>query len=130
MSWLEYIQLKGTLVTLEPLDFNHIDPLKAAVMDGELWKLWFANVPSPAKIGDYVAMKLLKTSGSEISRLQLAQLCEQDSGNHATSITCDEERGRCLGYTRMQNPPENRLNTESKLCCWNMIFEEKKAIWR
>ena len=39
MSWLERIKLEGELVTLYPLDMSHVEPLKAAVTDGELWKL-------------------------------------------------------------------------------------------
>ena len=46
MSWLEPVQLTGAAVTLIPLEIDHVEPLQAAVMDGELWKLWYANVPA------------------------------------------------------------------------------------
>ncbi|MGL4615773.1 MAG: GNAT family N-acetyltransferase, partial [Shewanella sp.] len=39
--------LKGEHVVLEPLSLSHITALSVAVADGQLWQLWFANVPKP-----------------------------------------------------------------------------------
>lgn len=35
--------LEGQHVALEPLSAAHVDPLREAVLDGEHWKLWYAN---------------------------------------------------------------------------------------
>ena len=47
--WIKKEKLEGNFVVLEPLKEVHIEPLKKAVLDGEPWKLWFANVPNPEK---------------------------------------------------------------------------------
>ena len=54
MKWLKPVELKGKYVTLELLTLAHIEELKVAVLDGESWKLWYANVPSPDKMEAYV----------------------------------------------------------------------------
>ena len=50
MNWLEDIELRGSIVTLEPLNMDHVEPLQTAVKDGEFWKLWYARVPAPEQM--------------------------------------------------------------------------------
>lgn len=47
MIWIKPITLKGNYVTLVPLSIEHCGNLIEATKDGELWKLWYATVPSP-----------------------------------------------------------------------------------
>lgn len=47
--------LEGTHVTLEPLQPHHGDDLLAAAADGELWNLWYTNVPGTETIRGYMA---------------------------------------------------------------------------
>lgn len=42
-------------VRLEPLTPVHLDGLKAAAADGELWQLWFTSVPEPGQTEQYLA---------------------------------------------------------------------------
>jgi RimJ/RimL family protein N-acetyltransferase len=129
MSWLERIYLKGTLVTLEPLDFNHIDPLKEAVMDGELWKLWFASVPSPAEMSHYVA-KAVENGGNG----NIAFAVRLNDANRVVGTTRfynvdDKNRRPMLGYTwYAKSACKTGVNTESKLLLLEHVFEQKKAI--
>jgi hypothetical protein len=73
MNWLSAPQIKGRYVTLEPLSIEHIDELKEAVLDGEPWKLWYANVPSPELMNEYVD-KAIK---------------ESQKGNVAFAVRCN-----------------------------------------
>ena len=129
MSWLERIKLEGELVTLYPLDMSHVEPLKAAVTDGELWKLWFANVPSPQRMQSYVN----------------SAIDEAEKGN-AAFVVCLNKTGRIVGTTRFYNVDEvnkrpmlgytwyaksvckTGVNTESKLLLLQYAFEQKNAI--
>jgi N-acetyltransferase len=129
MSWLESIILQGEFVTLHPLEMGHIEPLKAAVADGELWKLWFANVPSPQRMESYVN----------------SAIDEAKKGN-AAFVVCLSKTGKVVGTTRFYNVDEvNRrpmlgytwyaksacktgVNTESKLLLLQYAFEQKDAI--
>jgi N-acetyltransferase len=46
--------LEGHGVRLEPLEPEHADALRAAVSDGELWRLWFTVVPEPDRMAAYI----------------------------------------------------------------------------
>ncbi len=50
MVWFEPITLRGSSVTLEPLSQCHHGDLVEAVMDGELWKLWYTFIPKPEEM--------------------------------------------------------------------------------
>lgn len=47
MTWLQPVTLKNSVVTLEPLAQGHAAALIEAVKDGELWNLWYTNIPAP-----------------------------------------------------------------------------------
>ena len=129
MSWLENIKLSGALVTLEPLDMSHVEPLQAAVMDGEFWKLWFARVPSPDQMANYV----------------MHAVADAKKGNIAFAVRL-KETNRIVGTTRFYNVDElNRrpmlgytwyaksvcrtgVNSETKLLLLQHVFEQKEAI--
>ena len=65
MSWPEDITLSGKTATLVPLMPAHAEALGAAARDGELWRLWFANVPTPERMGAEIERRLaLRAKGS------------------------------------------------------------------
>ncbi|WP_231623511.1 GNAT family N-acetyltransferase [Nitrosospira briensis] len=129
MHWLEPIQLKGALVTLDPLDINHIDPLKTAVMDGELWKLWFANVPSPAQIGNYVAKAIENARNGDIAFAVRLNDANRIVGTTRFYNVDEKNRRPMLGYTwYAKSACKTGVNTESKLLLLQHVFEQKKAI--
>ena len=45
--WPAPVTLKGEHTSLVPLAQSHAEALRAAALDGELWKLWYTTVPSP-----------------------------------------------------------------------------------
>lgn len=47
MSFVEPVVLRDHGVRLEPLALSHEDGLRAAAVDGELWKLRVTSVPAP-----------------------------------------------------------------------------------
>jgi RimJ/RimL family protein N-acetyltransferase len=54
----EPVVLERGAVRLEPLGPEHVEGLKAAASDGELWRLWFTQVPRPEEAEAYVATAL------------------------------------------------------------------------
>lgn len=50
--------LAGSLVSLEPLAADHVDDLRDAVREGELWKAWYTAVPHPDAMADEIARRL------------------------------------------------------------------------
>lgn len=49
------VVLERNGVRLEPLTAEHVDGLKAAAADGELWHLWYTSVPEPEQTHTYIA---------------------------------------------------------------------------
>src|SRR5262249_7018048 len=49
MTWLRPVELRGSQVSLVPLNHGHANDLVEALYDGELWKLWYTSIPSPDK---------------------------------------------------------------------------------
>ena len=129
MSWLERIVLKGEIVTLEPLAPDHIQPLRCAVRDGEFWKLWFANVPSPEQMENYVITAI---ENAEKGNIAFAVRLNATDGIVGTTrfYNVDEANRRpMLGYTwYAKSVCKTGVNTESKLLLLQHVFEKKKAI--
>jgi RimJ/RimL family protein N-acetyltransferase len=48
------VTLERGSVRLEPLSHDHVDGLRRAARDGELWNLWFTAVPEPDATALYV----------------------------------------------------------------------------
>ncbi|WP_291278895.1 GNAT family protein [Galactobacter sp.] len=85
--WLDAVTLTGRLVRLEPLSPDHHDELCDAVRDGELWRLWYTNIPTP----DGMA--------AEIDR----RLGLQASGNMLPFVTRRLADERVIGMTSFMN---------------------------
>ncbi|SDT54366.1 Protein N-acetyltransferase, RimJ/RimL family [Pseudarthrobacter equi] len=92
MTFLEPLTLTGRYVILEPLDPAHHDGLVQAAEDGELWKLWYTSVPSPAEMAGEIRRRLA--------------LQEQGSMLPFTTRLIDPETGgpgRVIGMTTYMN---------------------------
>jgi RimJ/RimL family protein N-acetyltransferase len=129
MSWLERVVLKGQIVTLEPVEGDHVEPLRAAVRDGELWRLWFANVPSPDQMESYVINAIENEKKGSIAFA--VRLNETDRIVGTTRFyNVDETNKRpMLGYTwYAKSVCKTGVNTECKLLLLEYAFEQKNAI--
>ncbi|PTR10146.1 RimJ/RimL family protein N-acetyltransferase [Nitrosospira sp. Nsp5] len=129
MSWLEPVELKGAIVTLAPLGIDHVEPLKAAVQDGEFWKLWFAKVPSPEQMESYVMHAV-----EDAAKGNIAFAVRLNKTNRIVGTTrfynVDELNQRpMLGYTwYAKSVCKTGVNSESKFLLLRYIFEQKNAI--
>ncbi len=106
------------------MQHTHADGLRAAAQDGELWKLWYTNVPLPSEMDPYID----------------AALAMQKAGAALAFIVRDA-KGRVVGTTRYYDlmPATPRLqigytwygksvqrtglNTEAKLLLLGHAFE-------
>lgn len=65
MSWPPEVELRGRHAALVPLRREHAGALADAVRDGELWTLWYTNVPTPDGMAAEVERRLaLRAAGS------------------------------------------------------------------
>jgi N-acetyltransferase len=129
MTWLEPIQLTGATVTLVPLGVDHVEPLRAAVKDGELWKLWFANVPSCDQMEEYVLRAVEGTADGNVAFAVRLNDTHRIVGTTRFYNVDEINRRPMLGYTWYANSVcRTGVNTECKLLLLQHVFEEKDAI--
>lgn len=126
MTWLDPVTLKNEHVTLVPLERHHETELIEAARDGELWDLWYTNVPTPETMGAEIVRRLgLQAAGSMLP----FAVIEPASGKAAgitTYMAADATNKRLeIGYTwyreSLQRTP---LNTSCKLLLLTHAFEE------
>jgi RimJ/RimL family protein N-acetyltransferase len=129
MSWLEPIELTGAIVMLVPLEMGHVEPLRAAVLDGEFWKLWFAKVPSPDQMESYVVQAIEEAKKGNIAFAVRLNKTNKIVGTTRFYNVDEITRRPMLGYTwYAKSVCRTGVNSESKLLLLQYVFEQKKAI--
>lgn len=96
MPWPAPVTLRGKLVTIEPLRRDHHDGIVGVVHDGELWNLWYTNVPTPDQVG------------ADIER----RLALQDKGSMLPFVIVDNAGGRLVGVTSYMNIDAENVRVE------------------
>ena len=129
MSWLAPVELQGAHCALRPLAPEHHDGLVAAASDGELWKLWYTAIPSPATMRAEIARRLdLQSRGS------MLPFTSVDAQGRITGMTTymnvDAVHRRVeIGSTwTAQSAQRGPFNTECKLLLLAHAFETLACI--
>jgi N-acetyltransferase len=81
--WLQPVTLQQSRATLLPLSQDHCAELTEAVRDGELWTLWYTNVPTAEGMS------------AEIDR----RLGLQQAGSMLPFTVIDNDTGKAVGMT-------------------------------
>ncbi|MEV6595344.1 bifunctional pyridoxamine 5'-phosphate oxidase family protein/GNAT family N-acetyltransferase [Actinoplanes sp. NPDC051346] len=128
--WTTAVPMRGTHVSLEPLDPSHTDGLMAALADDEVWQ--FLPTPRPSTREEMVEHVALATR-------------EQWTGERVTWTQCDPVTGEVIGMTSYHDVDEERgslgightmvgrrwwrtgVNTEAKLLLLERAFETLEA---
>ncbi|MDB6162622.1 MAG: acetyltransferase domain protein [Xanthomonadaceae bacterium] len=82
-AWTLPVSLSGRHVALDPLLRSDVGGLRRATQDGALWQNWYANVPTPDAVENYVD----------------SALTMQDAGN-ACAFAVRDAAGEIVGSTR------------------------------
>jgi RimJ/RimL family protein N-acetyltransferase len=129
MPWPDPITLTGRHARLVPLASEHTAALARAVLDGELWRLWYTAVPSPEGMAAEIERRLrLQAAGSMLPFTVL-----DASGTPvgmSTYMNIDAAHRRVeIGSTwyaaRVQRTP---LNTDCKLLLLGHAFDALECI--
>ena len=129
MPWPDPITLTGRHARLVPLASEHNAALSRAVLDGELWRLWYTAVPSPEGMAPEIERRLqLQAAGSMLPFTVL-----DASGTPvgmSTYMNIDAAHRRVeIGSTwyaaRVQRTP---LNTDCKLLLLGHAFDALECI--
>jgi len=122
------VSLKGRFVALEPLVNSHTNALKDAVTDGELWKLWYASVPSPDEMAHYVDEAIKASIGGNLAFAVRDLKTQKIVGTtRFYNVEPAHKRG-LIGYTWYAKSAQGTaINTEAKYLLMQYWFEVQKA---
>ncbi|GAB3094059.1 GNAT family N-acetyltransferase [Aestuariicella hydrocarbonica] len=121
----EQVTLKGAHVRLEPLSERHVEGLRRAISDGELWKLFVTMVPDPDGVEEFVHnAQSAHASGDGLAFVTIDKTTNQIAGStrfmHANLLHKRVEIGFTFLGRSFQKTP---INTEAKLLMLTHAFE-------
>ncbi len=122
--WIEPVLLQGRHVRLEPLALAHVEGLRAATADGELWRLWYTSVPAPEGVAAYVEKALaLRQSGAAMPWAVLDANGAVVGSTRFGNVDAEHRRVE-IGWTwYAKRVQRTALNTEAKLLLLTHAFE-------
>jgi RimJ/RimL family protein N-acetyltransferase len=129
-TWPRPVTLRSERVTLEPLDRRHRDELAEAVRDGDLWTLWYTNIPTPEGMSAEIDRRL---SLQRIGAMLPFAAIDNDTGRAVgmtTYMDIDAEARRVeIGSTWYRRSVQRTsLNTSCKLLLLTHAFETLDCI--
>ena len=127
------VTLSGQHAWLEPLGPEHLDEVRAAAADGELWRLWYTSVPSPEKTSDWLFIALDMRERLGAMPFVVREMHDGQPGKvvGATRFFNVDEANRRLeiGHTwYAKSVQRTAVNTESKLLLLTHAFETLRCI--
>jgi RimJ/RimL family protein N-acetyltransferase len=119
------VTLERGAVRLEPLSHDHVEGIRRAVQDGELWKLWFTAVPEPGATALYVDHALEGQRTGEMLPWAVRDLAADEiigsTRFHDISAAIDRVE---IGYTfYARSRQRSSVNTTCKLLLLNHAFD-------
>lgn len=127
--WITPERLEGTHVVLEPLHEDHIAPLIQAVNDGEAWRLWYATVPNPQQMQQYVEQAMLAQQRGDLAYAVYSKQTGQVVGTTRYYNVDPLHQRAMIGYTWYAGSARRSpINTECKFLLLNKLFETHQAI--
>ncbi|RJE73572.1 GNAT family N-acetyltransferase [Pseudoalteromonas sp. MSK9-3] len=127
--WIKNQALDGKYVRLEPLVMQHVSALQEAAKDGEYWRLWYASVPKPDDISDYVAKAIEQAKQGEVAYAVIDKRTDTVVGTTRYYNVDGPNKRAAIGYTWYANSVRRSpINTESKLLLLSNLFESCDAV--
>ena len=128
--FIEPITLRGRHATLEPLGAGHLDGIRAAAADGELWRLWYTSVPAPAKADDWLAITLAMRDAQGAMPFAVRDSRDGRIVGSTRYFNVDAANRRLeIGHTwYAQRAQRTAINTECKLLLLTHAFEKLGCI--
>jgi RimJ/RimL family protein N-acetyltransferase len=118
--------LRGRWVELLPLSPGHSEALAAAVEDGELWKLWYTNIPAPEEMHKEIERRLSLQAERSMLPFTVIEVATGSIVGMTTYMNVDAASRRVeIGATwYAQKVQRTSLNTEAKLLLLAHAFEK------
>ena len=130
MRFIEPVTLQGAYATLEPLGMQHLDGIRAAAADGELWRLWYTSVPAPDLSAKWLAAALDMREQSGAMPFAVRSNASGDIVGSTRYFNVDAANRRIeIGHTwYAKRAQRTAINTECKLLLLTHAFETLNCI--
>ena len=127
MISLHPVTLERDGIRLEPLTQDHAQGLAEAVKDGELWKLWFTQIPEPAAVAAYIEKALEGQRNGNMLPWAVKSGSRVIGCTRYHDIMAEVDRVE-IGYTwYVASLQKTRVNTVCKLMLLSHAFETLKC---
>lgn len=130
MNYLTSVVLKGKYITLMPLSVDHYNDLIEATKDGELWKLWYATVPSPNGMMAEIEKRILAQKNGTLLPWAVIDNSNGKAIGMTTYLKISEPNRRLdIGWTwYKKSAQKTSVNTECKFLLLTYAFETLKCV--
>jgi RimJ/RimL family protein N-acetyltransferase len=129
MRFIEPVTLQGAYATLEPLGIEHLDGIRAAAADGELWRLWYTSVPAPDMSAKWLATALDMREQSGAMPFAVRNASGDIVGSTRYFNVDAANRRLEIGHTwYAKRAQRTAINTECKLLLLTHAFETLNCI--
>lgn len=129
-KWLKNIQMDGSSVFIEPLSLKHVDGLKMAVKDGNLWELWYTSAPEPENVQGFIEKALLEYDTGVSQPFVIIRKKDSKIVGTTRYMNVDSESKRLeIGHTwYSKSAQRTAINTECKYLLLQHAFENLECI--
>ena len=130
MTWIQPVTLQSARVTLAPLETRHLEGLREAVADGELWNLWYTHVARPEWMAAEIDRRLaLQAAGAMLPFTVIDNATRKPVGMTTfMNIDAANRRVEIGGTWYRKSVQRSNLNTQSKLLLLTHAFETLECI--
>jgi N-acetyltransferase len=124
------VTLQGRHVTVEPLGAAHLDAVRAAANDGELWRLWYTSVPAPKRTSAWLAAALEMREKQGAMPFVVRDNTDGSLVGSTRYFNVDAVNRRLeIGHTwYAKRAQRTAINTECKLLLLTHAFETLRCI--
>ena len=123
MITLHPVTLERDGVRLEPLTQDHAPGIAEAVKDGELWKLWFTQIPDPDSVPAYIEKALEEQRRGTMMPWAVKSGSRVIGCTRYHDIMAEVDRVE-IGYTwYIASLQRTRINTVCKLLLLSHAFD-------
>lgn len=117
--------LSGECIVLEPMTIEHTAALSLAASDGELWNIWYTDVPHPDEMKQYIEAAITSEKAGEALTFVVRDKVSGEVIGSTRICRWDQSNRRLeIGYTwYAKRAQRTGVNTEAKLLLLTYAFE-------
>ncbi|KAB1652090.1 GNAT family N-acetyltransferase [Pseudoclavibacter chungangensis] len=126
MTFSDPVPLENAFVRLEPLTASHRDDLAEAVVDGELWRMWYTHIPSPDGMAEAIEQRLASHVGGLVAPWAIIDPATGRAVGMTSYLHLEPQNRRLeIGSTWLgRDAQRTKINPAAKLLLLERAFDE------